>query len=355
MDRPFNSLFFPLVLAAALAACTVPDAPAASPPAVTAIPVRIAPVLREQLARPVHASGRVGYAAETRLSFKVGGVVARILVDDGARVRRGQVLARLDPREIDAQLSSAESSRVKAERDLERARALRREDAVPGEVLENATTAAEVARANADAARFNRRFSEIRAPGDGVVLARLVETGEVVGPGTPILMVGAGDARVGAARVVRIGVADRDVVRLAVGDAAEIRMDALPGQTLEGAVDEIAPAATATTGAFEVTVRIDGAAAARLASGIVARVAVTPRAAGAVTTVPLSALVDADGARGRVFAVAADRKHVSPREVDIAFLGGERVAIAGGLDGVAQVVSEGAAYLDEHSVIAVTP
>jgi membrane fusion protein (multidrug efflux system) len=132
-------------------------------------------------------------------------------------------------------------------------------------------------------------------------------------------------------------------------------MDALPGQTLEGAVDEIAPAATPTTGAFEVTVRIDGATAARLASGIVARVAVTPRAAEAVTTVPLSALVDADGARGRVFAVAADRKHVSPRAVDFAFLAGERVAITGGLDGVTQVVSEGAAYLDEHSVIAVTP
>jgi multidrug efflux system membrane fusion protein len=382
-DRPFNSLSFPLVLAAALAACTVPDAPAASPPAVAAVPVRIAPVLREQLARPVHAAGRVGYAAETRLSFKVGGVVARILVDDGARVRRGQLLARLDPREIDAQLSSAESARVKAERDLERARALRREDAVPGEVLENATTAAEVARANADAARFNRRFSEIRAPGDGVVLARLVETGEVVGPGTPILMVGAGDdkgrperptggeslaagrsaeprrnraiGRVGAARVVRIGVADRDVVRLAVGDAAELRLDALPGQILKGAVDEIAPAATPTTGAFEVTVRIDGAAATSLASGVVARVVVTPRAAEPVTTVPLSALVDADGARGRVFAVGADRKRVTPRAVDIAFLAGERVAIAGGLDGVAQVVSEGAAYLDEHSVIAVTP
>ncbi len=356
MKRPFNALSLPLVLAAGLAACSVPDAPAASPPAVAEVPVRIAPVLREKLARPVHASGRVGYTAETRLSFKVGGVVARILVDDGARVRRGQVLARLDPREIDAQLSSAESTRVKAERDLERARVLRREDAVPGEVLENATTAAEVARANADAARFNRRFSEIRAPGDGVVLSRLVETGEVVGPGTPILMVGAGDAgRAGAARVVRIGVADRDVVRLAVGDAAVVVLDALPGRTLNGAVDEIAPAATPTTGAFEVTVRIDGAAAVSLASGIVARVAVTPRATEQVTTVPLSALVDADGARGRVFALAADRKHVAPRAVDIAFLAGDRVAVSGGLDGATQVVSDGAAYLDEHSVVAVVP
>jgi multidrug efflux system membrane fusion protein len=362
MKRSFNPSFVPLLLLAGLAAaCSVPEAPAASPPPVKAIPVRIAPVQRERVARPVRASGRIGYAAETRLSFKVGGVIHQLLVDDGDRVRRGQVLARLDPREIDAQLSSAESSRVKAERDLARARVLRSEDVVPGEVLENATTAAEVARANAQAARFNRRFSEIRAPADGVVLSRLVEVGEVVGPGTPILMVGAGDAArsgsaAGAARVVRIGVADRDVVRLEVGDPAVIHLDALPGRTLTGAVDEIAPAATPTTGSFEVTVRITGtSSAAALASGIVARVDITPRAAEPVVTVPLAALVDADGARGRVFALSADRKHVSPRAVDIAFLTGDRVALAAGLDDIAQVVSDGAAYLDEHSLVAVQP
>jgi hypothetical protein len=57
-----------------------------------------------------------------------------------------------------------------------------------------------------------------------------------------------------------------------------------------------------------------------------------------------------------VFALAADRRHVQPRAVDIAFLVGERVALRGGLDGVAEVVSEGAAYLDEKSAVkVVTP
>jgi multidrug efflux pump subunit AcrA (membrane-fusion protein) len=364
--------FLPLLLAAA--ACGVADAPAAAPPPIQEVPVRVAPVVHERIARPVHASGRIGHDAETRLAFKVGGVVAQVLVDDGARVRRGQLLARLDPREIDAQLSSAESARAKAERDLDRARVLRREDVVAGEVLDNATTAAEVARAVADAARFNRRFSEIRATADGVVLARLVEPGEVVGPGTPIFLVGAGTR---SGRVVRIGVADRDVVRLAVGDPATIRLDALPGRVLAGEVGEIAPAATPTTGAFEVTVRITGpvpsapgpdpapptAASrpgpadpmARLSSGLVAEVDIAPRAVEPVTTVPLASLVDADRARGRVFALSADRRRAVARAVDIAFVAGDRVAIAGGLDGVSEVVSDGAPYLDERSLLAVKP
>jgi membrane fusion protein, multidrug efflux system len=361
-----------LVLLAGIAGCAVPEAPAAAENS-KAIPVRLAPVVRERIARPVHATGRIGYAAETRLSFKVGGVIHRILVDDGAPVRRGDLLARLDPREVDAQVSSAESARVKAERDLERARVLRRDDVVPGEVLENATTAAEVARAGASAARFNRRFSEIRAPADGVVLARLVEPGEVVAPGTPVLLVGAADAsrsgavraRAAVGRVVRIGVSDRDVVRLAVGDPATIRLDALPGRTLTGAVDEIAPAATPATGVFEVTVRVADdargtaspapAPVAGLASGIVAEVDLAPRATEPVATVPLAALVDADGARGRVFALAADRRHVVAHRVEIAFLIGDRVALAKGLDGVTEVVEDGAPYLDERSLVAVTP
>lgn len=357
-----NRAYFSSVLMVLFAsgACGVPDAPAAGPAPTKEVPVRVARVVRERIARPVHVSGRVGHDAETRLAFKIGGVVAQVLVDDGARVRRGQLLARLDPREIDAQLSSAESARVKAERDLDRATVLRREDVVAGEVLENATTAAELARAAADAARFNRRFSEIRAPGDGVVLARLVEPGEVVGPGTPIVLVGAG---AGTGRVVRVGVADRDVVRLAVGDLASIRLDALPGRTLTGTVDEIAPAATPTTGLFEVTVRVTGAAdaaapafdGAGLASGMIAEVDIAPRAAEPVLTVPISALVDADGVRGRVFALAPDRRRAIARAVDIAFLAGDRVAVSGGLDGVTEVVSDGAPYLDERSVLAVKP
>lgn len=374
-----SAMLSPALLLLLAAACSVPDAPAATEPPVVEVPVRLAEVRREKIARPVHAAGRVGYSAETRLAFKVGGVVATMLVDEGAPVRRGQLLARLDPREIDAQVSSAESARAKAERDLERARVLRREDVVPGEVLENATTAAEVARAGAAAARFNRRFSEVRAPADGVVLARLVEPGEVVGPGTPVLLLGAAErgarpagqegAAGGAGRVVRLGVADRDVVRLAVGDPATIRLDALPGHELAGVVDEIAPAATPATGSFEVTVRLTGLAPgatssaapldpariASLAAGLVAEVAIAPRATTELATVPLAALVEADGSRGRVYAASADRRRAVARPVEIAFLAGDRVAIAGGLEGITQVVSEGASYLDDRSVLVVAP
>jgi RND family efflux transporter MFP subunit len=344
--NPMHRLLVPVSLF--LAACSVPEAPAAQTARAHEVAVRVARVERGPLARPVHAAGRIAYSAETRLAFKVGGVVARVAVGEGDHVVKGQVLARLDPREIDAHLTEAESARAKAERDLSRARQLNREDVVTREVLENATTAAEVARAGVAAARFNRRFSEIVAPESGVVLARLVEPGEVVGPGTPILVVGSA----GTGHVVKAGVADRDVVRLAVGDAADIELDALPAARLRGTVSEIAPSATPATGLFEVEVRIDGDQPA-LSAGMIARAAIEPRATEEVTTVPLAAVVEADGTRGRVFALAADRRHVEPRAVEIGFLVGDRVALRGGLEGVAEVVSDGAAYLDEKSAVKV--
>lgn len=334
-------------LATAPTGCAVPEAPASSDSDPPAIPVRVAPIQTAALAAPIHAVGRIGYADETRLAFKVGGVVARVAVEEGARVRRGQLLARLDPREIDANLAQAESASTKAERDLARARSLHADRVVPEEALQNAATAADVARAGAAAARFNRRFSEIRAPADGSVLARLVEPGEIVAPGAPILVLGSS----GPGRVVRVGLADRDVVRVAQGDPAEVTLDALPGRTLAGEVVELAPAASPRTGLFEVEVRLPEDAA--LASGLVARVVIAPRATERFVTVPVDALVEADGVRGHVFVVAADGRHVLRRQVEIAFLSGDRVALRGGLEGATSVVAQGAAYLDERSTVKV--
>ena len=73
---------------------------------------------------PITLTGTLGAQDEIRLAFKVGGVVARVAVEAGARVREGQVLAELSLTEIEAQVSAAREGRDKAQRDLTRARAL---------------------------------------------------------------------------------------------------------------------------------------------------------------------------------------------------------------------------------------
>jgi RND family efflux transporter MFP subunit len=305
----------------------------------------------ELIAPPVVATGTLGPKEEITLSFKLGGVVSRVLVDAGAAVREGDTLALLDLSEIDAAVSRAQSAADKAERDFARAKRLYGDSVVTLAQVQDAETGAQVARADLETARFNQRYATIVAPAGGVILRRHVEPGELVAPGVPVLVLGS-DAR-GA--VVRVGLADRDVVRLRRGDRGVVRFAAVPDREFPGSVTEIAAAADPMTGTYRVELRLPDARGGGLASGLVGRVEIRPAAARAVTLVPIEALIEADGGRGTVFVLSADGARAERREVAIAFLLGERVALTSGLGGASRVITEGASYLSDGDAVRVRP
>lgn len=330
-----------LLLLLGAAACG-PDAGAeAPPPAETAVPVRTAAVTETEAARPVRGTGSLAPKEEIRLAFKVGGVVGRVLVDEGDAVRAGQTLALLDPAEIDAQVARAGAAADKARRDLARARALYADSVATLEQVQDAGSAARAAEAELRIAAFNRRHARIVAPVAGTVLRRAAEGGELAAPGAPVLTL----AGSGAGTVLRVGLADRDAVRVRRGDPATVRFDAFPGVEFAGRVTETAAAADPRTGTYEVEVAVDPAGRA-LAAGLIGRVEIRPSRAERVRLVPVEALLEGDGDRGVVYTLAPDgRARRVP--VEVAFLRGDRVAVRRGLEGVAEVVTDGAAYLED--------
>lgn len=328
-----------LLLVPLAAACGA--AGAEQPPATQAVAVRMAAVADAQVAQPVAATGTLAGKEEIRLSFKIPGVVAQVLVNEGDAVRRGQPLASLDLAEIDAQVRRARQGADKAERDLARARALYADSVVPLAHLQDAQTGAAVARAELQVAGVNRRYAVITAPADGTVLRRFAEGGELMQPGAPVLVLGA----TGQGTVLRAGLADRDAVRIREGDRAVVRFDAFPGEAFPGRVTQIAAAAAAGTGTYEVEVAVDGRG--RLASGMIGRVEIAPSRTQRLRLVPVEAVLEADGDSAAVFTVDADGRTARRRRVAVAFLQGDRVALRGGLDGVAEVVTDGAAYLED--------
>lgn len=322
-------------------------AAAGSTQGTAAIPVRVADVATGDVAPAIVGTGTLAPADELTLGFKIGGVVARLLVADGAVVRAGTPLATLDLAEIDAQVAKAASAAAKAERDLARVRALHADSVATLMQLQDATTGAEVARADLAAARFNRRFAVITAPTDGRVLRRFVEAGELVGVGTPVVLLGS----VARGTVVKLELPDRDAVRVQVGDAAEVRLDALPDRPLRGRVREIAATATPGLGTYTTQVALEGSGG--LAAGLVGRVAITPSRRSSLTLVPAEALVEADGDSGAVFVVEGTRaKRVSVR---IAFVQGDRIALAAGLPAGRRVITDGAGYVEDGAAVKVTP
>lgn len=328
-------------------ACRAGSAQDGPPPGREPRAVRAVAVDQAVVRRPIRATGTFGPKDEIALSFKIGGVVERVTVDDGARVRRGALLAALDLREIDAALAKARSAMDKAERDLARARRLHADSVMTLSALQDAETVAELARADLETAEFNRRYAEVVAPADGVVLRRSAEPGETVAPGAPVVVLG---SRTRGA-VLRVGLADRDVVRVRTGDSAVARFDAAPGRAFSGTVTEIAASATPGTGTYAVEVALAGAEA--LPAGLIGRVDLVPRVGVPTSLVPVEALLEADGERAVVFALSDDGARAERRQVTVSFLDGDRVAVAGGLEGVSSVVTDGAAWLADGDAVRV--
>ena len=169
-----------LVAVALLAGCgggaSSPEAPAQH----DATPVRTSPVQMVTIAREVRAVGILAPRDEIRLAFKVGGVLDRVDVDVGDRVREGQVLAVLKRAEIDAAVSQAAEGVEKARRDLERARQLRVDEVATEEQVEDLTTAYSVARSNLQAAQFNARFARTTSRSASAALTTQPESVEPI-------------------------------------------------------------------------------------------------------------------------------------------------------------------------------
>ena len=234
--------------------------------------------------------------------------------------------------------------------DLTRAQRLYGDSVATLEQAQNAETGRDVARAELETATFNRRYAIIVAPAAGVILKRSAEPGELVQAGMPILTLGSHARGV----VVRAGLADRDVVRVRLGDRAVVRFDAFPDRTFEGTVTELAGAADPMTGTYDVEVTVP-LPASRLASGLVGQVEIRPAATHRVALIPIESLLEADGSHATVFAVSADGRRAERRSVTIAFLTGDRVAVTSGLESVTTVVTDGAAYLDDGATLRIRP
>lgn len=345
--RPFLSLVAILAFAGLAVPALAADGAVKEQPA---RPVAAATAELALDAGDIRASGLVAYKREVVLSFKVGGVVQGFAVDVGDRVKQGQSLAILDTSEIDAQWREVVANVDKARRDVARVAPLVGKGFAAQARLDDARTALAMAEANRDSVAFNRSLAEIKAPADGVILAREVESGQIVPAGLTVLTLGDIDS----GRVVKVGIADRDVVKIALGDSASVRLPGI-GAPTTAQVSRIAPKGDARTGAFMVELSLDDKTL-LMPSGLVADVAIRPRSQteSKVVMIPASAILEGFGAEGSVFVIDPATSRVIRRRVAFGPLAGENVEIRDGLAPGEKVVSAGAGYLREGDLVQVT-
>jgi len=363
--RWYAFIALPLIglAAASIAACgeshaeshpTTPATPAAAPSKAAAdpIPVTLTAVVQLPSDAPLRVAGRVSHARDIKPAFKTGGVIKEILVDEGDRVTKGQVLARLDPREIDAGIAQARAAVAKADRDLKRVGALVDDAVLPGTIKDDAATALTVARAQLAGLAFNRETTTLIASADGVVVKRLAEPHEVIGPGMPVLVIGEGAAD---GTQIEVGVSARDLTRITLGATATVRLDGDTGDR-PATVIEVAPTLTPGTDRIAVTLAIGGPALAHAAPrGLVGVATFGARDGAMLPAIPLTTLVEGLGQEATVWVVdGTNAGQVVAKKVTIARIRPDGMAlIASGLDGVSEVIDAGNAWLDSAATVVI--
>lgn len=312
------------------------------------VAVTVAQVKHELRSQPIRNSGRVSHKNEMRLSFKTGGLIEQINVEEGDKVAAGQTLATLDPEEINARQQRAASNYKKAADDLERFSKLYEEELVSLQVKQNAQSSSDSAAAELRIANFNKKLSVIRAPADGRILKRFVESSELIQSGQTVFLL----ASHKQGSVVRVGLIDQDIVKVGVGDPASISLDAYPGRKFTGVVSEVALSTDSNTGTFEVEVLIDDQGF-ELRSGLIARVAITPVTGDLQYYIPIESVFKADNGYARVFVLDESNNVVNEVRVEIVEFLPDEVVVRGSLKESDKVIKLGAPYLSDGNPVTV--
>jgi HlyD family secretion protein len=358
------------------------------------VKVTVDKVVRQDLNSLVSASGEIKPKKNVNISAQVPGRIVKIGVVEGQEVKAGDFLLKLDSiqyeanadrdryfiRSANAELIQAEARLLRDKGSYDRLRRLYEEDLISKDQLEAAKAQFDVASAQVNSIRYqikqaesslqstldNLKKTTFDSPIDGIITSLRVEEGEVAiigtmnNPGTVLLTIA--DLSV---MEVEIEVDETDVVAVAIGQEANVRVDAYPEATFKGRVTEVgssalqraaAGASTRESKDFKVVITLEDPGR-RLKPGLSASADIIVAERKAVLAVPISALVlrdreqeEGDGPAARreeegVYAVENGRAKFVP--VGKGIMGGMMIEVASGLAEGQEIVSGPYASLRE--------
>ena len=311
------------------------------------VKVRTTKVIEKEMSIPVHCSGKLSSKTELKLSFKTGGIISSIFVNEGQTVKKGQVLAKLNLSEIQAQVNQARHGLDKAVRDYRRANNLYKDSVVTLEQLQNVTTALDIAKSNVEIAEFNLQFSTIKAPSNGEIFKRVAEENEIVGPGNLVFLFGSTDND----WIVRVNITDKDIFSLQLNDTADIKFDAYPEKIFHAYVTEIGNLADPYTGTYEVELTLKKTDT-KFASGLIASVDIYPSKKEKFMIISVNALIEGNETEGYIYQVI-NKDKVKKLKILIFKISDDYLIVKSGVEPGARIITEGVSYVNGTSEVEV--
>jgi RND family efflux transporter MFP subunit len=280
-------------------------------------------------------SGEIRARHETQLGFSIGGKIVARLVDAGARVKTGQILARLDPADSSLQASTARAQYQLAVDEAIRYRELRSKNFVSQAALDAKEAALKAAAAQTGLATNQTAYTVLRADHEGVIAATLAEAGQVVSAGQPVFRL----AQAGE-REVAIAIPETQFAKLKIGMPADVTLwsDKSDKKHIMGRLRELSPAADPASRTYAARVALTGTVA-RAALGMTAQVSFRNNDRHDKLIVPLTAIFQ-QGDQAAVWVVAADNS-ISLRKIRVTAYRDDGAVVAGGVTAGERIVAAG--------------
>jgi membrane fusion protein, multidrug efflux system len=328
-----------------------------------AVAVEVTVAALDSLVESVPVVGSLAPKRQAEVRSEVSGTVTAVPVTEWVPVSRGDVLARLDPRESDAslamakaELARAQAGETRAVRELERSERLRTAGLATQQTLDDARSEREAARAVTEAAEAQLAYAKshndksvLRAPIDGVVAYRGVNVGDYVeNMGAPPLFKIVDNRLLDLTVTVPAGRS----AGLAVGQSLTFTTEAVPGRVFAGTVAHVNPSFDETSRTLQIIAEVpnvDGV----LRGGLFVSGEVVIGVRRGVLQLPREALQSWDVAAGRAEVFVVEQETARRRQVQVGLLSGGDVEITSGVKDGERVVVRGAFNLRDGDTVRV--
>jgi RND family efflux transporter MFP subunit len=296
--------------------------------------------------------GEITASQNANVAFEVSGKLVDFPVKESQHVTRGQLLAKLDPRDFEAALEAAAASTRAAKADAERYRAMFRESVASEQQLEKAERNYDVFKAREETARKAVEDTMLRAPFGGVVARKLVDDFSNVQAKEPVVTL-----QTGADLEIEVNFPEQDFARIPRGAnvdelnrglTADVIVSAFPGRKFPAKLKEFATTADPVTRTFAVTFSFSAPDDVNVMPGMTAKISGYSAARSTEGfAIPVEATAEDEGGRPYVWVVDPETMTVRQVYVTLGSLTGGSVEVSSGLEAGAWLATSGMHQLRE--------
>lgn len=295
------------------------------------VPVEVAVVSERRIAASYSGTANLEVPADAQVVAKTGGVLLRVLVEEGDSVRAGQPLAQLDPERARLEVARAEATMRRLKANSDRSKELFERQLVSEDANDQLRYEFESAKAAYDLARLELSYTTITAPIAGVIAERMAKPGNLIQINSPLYRI------VDTSYLEAVlNVPERELSTMKPGLPIRMAVDAMAGKVFTGRVDRISPVVNAQTGTFRVVGVFAGEE--QLRPGMFGRLSIVYDERQAALTVPRISLIDTSG-ESAVF-VVEEGKAVR-KLLQLGYVNGEFAEVISGLNAGEKVITQG--------------